>query len=236
MFKKFINALITNQKYISPDSSNFDKKIVVITGNTGKIGCAIEEVLAKNGAIVIGASHDSKENKIDITQESEVKQLILNVFKKYGRVDAVINNAGLFSYGEIENILENEFDKVINVNVKGTFLISKHVVPIMKQQKFGTIINIGSKISRNTKIDPKKTLYALTKYAIEGFSFALNRELKPFGIRVICLMPGTVNTFFSRKYKEHMSPYDVAEIVKFIIQMDQIDFESMVFKSKNQDI
>jgi len=106
----------------------------------------------------------------------------------------------------------------------------------MKKQKSGTIINIGSKISRNSKVEAKKTLYTLTKYAVEGFSFALNRELRPFGIRVVCLMPGTVNTFFSRKYKDFMSTYDVAEIVNFIIKMDQVDFESVVFKSKRQDI
>ena len=236
MLRKIINLLTTKQNYISPRLKTFDNKVIIITGETGKIGSAIKEVLLKNGAIVVGSSPDSEVNKIDITDEYQVQKLIKDTYKKYGKIDAVINNAGLFSFGEIENISVKEFDRVTDVNIKGVFLMCKNVTPIMKLQKSGTIINIGSKISRNTKVEPKKSLYALTKYAVEGFSFALTRELKQFGIRVVCLMPGTVNTFFSRKSKDFMSVYDVAEIVSVILKMDQIDFESIVFKSKKQDI
>ena len=105
----------------------------------------------------------------------------------------------------------------------------------MKRKKRGCIVNIGSKISRNTLVGANKTLYATTKYAIEGFSFALNRELKLCGIRVACLMPGTVNTFPSLAAKNYLSPYQVAEMIVLIIRSESIDFESVVFKSWRQD-
>lgn len=243
--KKLLKNIFINQEYIAPESEQLKGNVIIVTGDTGVIGSAIVKVLLRCGAIVIGASADSKKTeeianyfpvKTDITQEHDIKNLIDFAEKKFSKVDVLINNAGLFSYGAIDNIDSAEFDKIVSVNIKGTFLLSKAVVPIMKSQKSGTIINIGSKISRNTQVEPKKSLYALTKYAIEGFSFALNRELKSSGVRVVCLMPGTVNTFFSRNYKNFMSPLDVAEIVKMVISMKQIDFESVVFKSKRQDI
>lgn len=234
--QKILKRLFINQEYNSLDTNDLSGKVIVLTGGSGEIGSGILEVLKQSGSIVVDVSINLSSEKVDITNEQEVDNLFAKTYKKYGRIDAVINNAGLFSYGAIEEISEKEFDKITAVNIKGVFIVSKFAAKIMKQQKYGTIINIGSKISRNSIVEPKKSLYAMTKYAVEGFSYALNRELREYGVRVICLMPGTVNTFFSRNYKHHMSVYDVAEVVKFVLKMDQVDFEGLVFKSVKQNI
>jgi NAD(P)-dependent dehydrogenase (short-subunit alcohol dehydrogenase family) len=244
--QSILKNILINNVYQSVGTKKLNKKVVIVTGDTGAIGSAIVKVLLTEGAYVIGASenHDnlqsSKANylkvKTDITKEDSVLDLITLVTEKYGKIDAIVNNAGMFSFGDLENISEKEFDRVLGVNLKGVFLMCKHASPVMKRQKSGTIINIGSKISHNTKVEPKKSLYALTKYAIEGFSYALNRELRGYGVRVICLMPGTVKTFVSRKMNTFLSPFDVGEVVNTILKLENVDFEGLVFKSLNQDI
>jgi short-subunit dehydrogenase len=79
-------------------------------------------------------------------------------------------------------------------------------------------------------------MYATTKSALEAFSFALNKELKQWGIRVSCLMPGTVHTFVSKDVQSQLSPYQVAEVVLMTIKLSDVDFEGIIFKSVNQDI
>ncbi len=110
----------------------------------------------------------------------------------------------------------------------------KYVLPEMKKKKDGFVINIGSKISRNTSVKANKVLYATSKYAIEGMSLALNNELKEFGIRVTCLMPGTANTFLSLSANDFLSPYRIGEVVAMLIKLKDIDFENLVIKSKRQ--
>src|SRR5438034_6267671 len=142
----------------------------------------------------------------------------------------------MFLHKPVDDVSSAEFDRIVSANIKGMFLMTKEVLPYMKKRREGYIINIGSKISHNTNVAPNKVLYAMTKHAVEGFSFALNKELKSFGVRVTCLMPGTVSTFLSLKSKEFLSPSQIALIVSHIIKMKDIDFESIILKSVKQDI
>jgi NAD(P)-dependent dehydrogenase (short-subunit alcohol dehydrogenase family) len=234
-----------------PIRTTLADKVFVVTGASRGIGKAIVETLISRSARVVAvsrsvdldtASIDKKHQQNllmlsgDVTIESDVETIIRKTIETFGRIDGLINNAGVNIFKPLEMTSVEEFETIAGVNIKGAFLMSKQVIPHMKSREEGLIINVGSKISHNTQVGPNKTLYAMTKYALEGFSFALNRELKSFGIRVSCLMPGTVNTFVSLSAKEYLSPYQVAEMVVTVAEMEHIDFESIVFKSKNQDI
>lgn len=248
--KKLRSSFFIKTEYISPVTKNLEGQTVIITGATGGIGRAMAEVLHKEGANLVLVSRsiskdeslaDLKQDRLllvdaDITKKSDIENVVTKATQQFSRINVLINNAGQFADKSLEDFTEEEYDKVMNTNVKGMFLFSQAVLPAMKKNNQGLIINIGSKISHNTNISPHKVLYAMSKYAVEGFSFALNKELKPYGVRVCCLMPGTVNTFVSLKSKDYLSPYDLGTLVAFIIKNKEIDFESFVFKSLKQDI
>lgn len=235
-----LHSVFIARTYVSPRSTDLTGKIVVITGSGGAVGSAITKVLTRANAQVVKMgslfSHDPASIRADVTSEASVKASIHSIISRYGRIDVLINNAGVFSGKTLESVSIKDFDNVLSVNVKGPFLLSKFTIPHMKKQGSGLIVNIGSKISHNTHVTPGKVVYATSKYALEGFSFALGRELRQYGIRVSCLMPGTINTFFSRQSHNYLSPYDIGEIISFMIKFDQIDFESIVIKSLHQDI
>ncbi len=249
---QFIATHIVYPTAILPVRTSLAGKVFIVTGASRGIGKAIVESLLSRGARVVGISRfeenqtlsmeDMNEQKnllslkADVTIEKDVEVVVKKTIDVFGRIDGLINNAGINIFKPLELTTTAEFEQLSEVNIKGAFLFCKYVIPRMKVQKSGLILTIGSKISHNTQVGANKTLYAMTKYALEGFSFALNRELKPFGIRVSCLMPGTVNTFVSFSAKKYLSPYQVAELVSTIAEMEHIDFESVVFKSKNQDI
>lgn len=245
--KVFINRFLSPEAFIEV-GAELRSKVIIITGASSGIGKATAELLRKKGAtLVLVSRHVEKTAKMtknkrqliliaDVVSESDCQKVVKATLEKFGRIDCLINNAGLFIDKSLEKTTLLDFKKIIDTNLIGMFNMSRLVVATMKKQKSGTIINIGSKISHNTNVAPNKVAYATSKYAVEGFSFSLNKELKTFGIRVCCLMPGTVATFVSRKGRQFMSPYDVARLVKIIIESDKIDFESIVFKSINQNI
>ncbi len=248
--KKLISSFFIETTVVIPETNMLQKKVVIITGASGGVGRAVGLTLLKEKAIVIAAGRNmqrlqkiySKNNGhvflfcADVTKEKDVKELVRTVIKKYGRIDALINCAGVFLEKSIENTTEKEFSNIVNVNMKGLFLMTREVVPYMKKRNQGLIINIGSKISHNSGVAPKKTLYAMTKYAVEGLSIALSNELHKWGIKVTCLMPGTINTFVSFKSKKYLSPYSVGYIILMMLQLEQVTFESIIFKSKKQYI
>ncbi len=247
--KKFISRHIVFPTAKLPLRTSLQERVFIVTGASRGIGRAIVEVLASRGAMVVAVARHPERGQTedslrataaihivsgDVTSESDVQSIVEQTVKTFGRIDGVVNNAGVNIFKPLEMTSLAEFTETVDVNVKGAFLFSKHAIPEMKKRKAGLILNIGSKISHNTQVGANKSVYALTKYALEGFSFALNRELKPFGIRVSCLMPGTVNTFVSLNGSDYLSPYQVAEMVATIAEMDGIDFESILFKARQQ--
>lgn len=249
--KQFIGRQLLYPNIHIPPTQELKESVIVVTGASRGIGRAIvERLLAGGGKVVAVARRQSSLEEAfasvrnrdsllllsaDVSLEEDARKIFKETSKTFGQVNALINNAGMNMEKSIEETSMVEFDAMVNTNIRGAFLLSREAVPFLKRSDGGCIINIGSKISRNTMVGAGKSLYALTKYAIEGFSFALNRELKPFGIRVTCLLPGTVNTFPSLAAKKYLSPYQVAEIVDFVLRSESVDFEHIVFKSRRQD-
>ena len=248
--KQYISREFIFPKAEMRDSEDLSGVAVIVTGASRGIGKAITETLLSKGCAVLAVSRSIDDLQIaypqkserlllceaDVTKEIGVKKIVDTALANFKAIDVLINNAGMKTEQAIDDASEQDFDDMMNTNVKAAFLMCKYVTPIMKKHKKGFIVNIGSKISHNTNVSPNRSLYAMTKYALEGFSLALNNELKQFGIRVSCLLPGTVNTFVSFQAKEYLSPYQVAEIVAIMIRFDDIDFESVIIKSKNQHI
>ncbi len=233
--------------HISDDLKNV---VILVTGAGRGIGKAIAEALRKEGASLALFSLDEeelhlafpeKDEKIllitgNVTSEKDTLYAISKTLDRFGKIDVLINNAGINIEKPLDETSLAEFHSIFDTNVQGVFLMTRGVLPHMKKKKEGFIINIGSKISHNTNVAPSKVLYAATKYAVEGFSFALGKELKPFGIRVTCLMPGTVNTFLSLAHNKFLSPHELAALVVMLIRFKDLDFESIVVKSIRQDI
>ena len=244
--KKFVFELLKSKLVTIEENTSLNGKIIVITGGTKGIGEAIGNVLEMKGATCIRIARSVPQNIVpknegmyviaDVTNKDDVCNKFNNIIEKYGKIDVLVNNVGSFLNNSLESIDEKDFDNIVSTNIKSIFLTSQAVLPFMKKNKQGLIINVGSKISHNTQVAPKKVLYAMTKYAVEGFSFALNREVKPFGLRVSCIMPGTVNTFISRNQDKFLSPFEVGKVVLMIIENEGIDFESIIFKAVKQDI
>jgi len=247
--KKSIFNSILDQDYYSPTTTDLSNKIVVVTGASRGVGKAISKALLNEGSKLVLISRNIEELKADflgvdnvllinadLTNESDLDKAIELILKRFGKIDILINNAGINIHKSIENVTKNEFESVINLNLTAVFMLCKKVIPLMKTQKSGLIINIGSKISHNTNVGPNKVTYATSKHALEGFSLALGNELHSFNIRVSCLMPATINTFLSKKAKDFMSPYDIASVVIMLIKFNKISFESVVFSSSKQNI
>lgn len=238
--KKLISSLLIETQLEGPFVKDLTGKVIVVTGGTGGIGKAICKVLSRKGATVVSVSRYGDNTpglyslKVNITKKSEVEKALSAIFKKYGKIDVLVNCAGIVTFKEFGLTTEEDYDEVMDTNVKGVFLMSAGVVVYMKKKKKGLIINIGSKISHNTHVAPKKVLYATSKYAIEGFSLALGRELKKDGIRVTCLMPGTVNTFISFKSRQYLTAENVGFVIAMIIIMEHVDFDSILMKSNAQ--
>jgi|GEM_PF-820999 len=235
------------QIVISPPN-NLTGKVIFITGASTGIGLATALRLQALGASVMIASLDSEHLhaipklerleiiSCDITQEKDVQNALETTHKIFGRIDVVINNAGIFLEKSLENVTEKEFDAMINVNIKGMFFCCKYALPEMKKQKSGLVINIGSKISHNSAVTKNKVFYATTKYAVEGFSLALRNEVFGSGVRVTCLMPGTVSTFPSPLSSTYLEKEELASVIAHMIQHEHISFETVIIQSVGQQL
>ena len=178
-------------------------KIILITGASSGIGYDAAETLAKQGHRVYAAARrvecmePLKEFgvnilKMDVTDEASMKQGVEAVFQAEGRIDVLVNNAGYGYFGAIENVSLEEARRQVEVNVFGLARLTQLVLPIMRTQGSGRIINTSS-------IAGKMVIYLggwynVTKYAVEAFSDALRMEVKPFGIDVVKIEPGSIKT------------------------------------------
>lgn len=180
-----------------------EKKVVLVTGASSGIGYQTAEQLAQNGYKVYGAARRVEKIEplhtlgveaiyLDITNEESMIDAITQIIKKENRIDILVNNAGYGSYGAIEDVSIQEAKNQFEVNLFGLARLTQLVLPHMRRQHFGRIINISSMGGRLTTYFG--AWYHATKYALEAFSDALRLEVKPFGIDVSIIEPGGIKT------------------------------------------
>lgn len=201
-------------------------KIVIVTGASEGMGRSIAELLGKHKATVVLAAR--RKNLLeevaqsiiasggqaaviptDLRDSKQIASLVHTTYHQFGKVDILINVAAMGYYDWLEEQTFQELEEQIQTNILGLLELTRQVVPIMKKQKSGHIINFASYASQIAT--PPLTIYATTKYAIEGLTDGLRRELLPWNIKLTRVHPSAVNTKFNDKAKRHEGidyPYD----------------------------
>ncbi len=177
-------------------------QVILITGASSGLGKAMAEHLASQGHTVYGTSrkpdgmkYPYKVIKMDVTDEKSVATAVNEVIAAEGKIDVLINNAGMGIGGALENFSEVETRKQLDTNFFGMATVIRTVLPYMREKKSGKIINVSS-IGGLMGL-PFQGHYSAAKYAVEGYSEALSMEVKPFNIRVVIINPGDFKTGFT---------------------------------------
>ncbi|AWR96878.1 glucose 1-dehydrogenase [Acidianus sulfidivorans JP7] len=175
---------------------NLENRVAVITGGSKGIGKSIAEIFKKEGCNVVifdieKSSDDIDFIKVDVSKKDEVIKGINYVVEKYGRIDILVNNAGVESYGSVHEVSEEEWDRIMNVNVKGAFLMCKYAIPFMLKQEKGVIINIAS--IQSLAVQKRVAAYATSKHALLGLTRSIAVDYAP-AIRAIAICPGSIRT------------------------------------------
>ncbi|KGB98780.1 SDR family oxidoreductase [Burkholderia cepacia] len=206
-------------------SERIAKKVVVITGASSGLGEATARHLAAQGAyVVMGARRSDRIENLakeltsagqkaiavttDVTDRDQVKNLVDTAVETFGRVDVMLNNAGLMPLAPLERLKVDEWDRMIDVNIKGVLYGIAAALPYMKEQKSGHIINVSSVYGH--VVDPGAAVYCATKFAVRALSEGLRKETKQYNIRTTVISPGAVST----ELTDHISDEDVRSGVK----------------------
>lgn len=207
-------------------------KTIVITGGSDGLGKTLTETFAKENNVIILATNEEKMNLVakenncsykvcDVSNYEKVEKAISEIIEEYKKIDVLINNAGLWIQEELDTNDSDRIKSVIEVNLLGTINVSKSVIPSMKENKDGLIININSQAGINHKAE--RVVYNASKWGVTGFSKSLQDEVAKYGIRVTDVMPGMMKTeMFSRMNIEKnmangLDTKEVARLIKFII-------------------
>jgi NAD(P)-dependent dehydrogenase (short-subunit alcohol dehydrogenase family) len=187
---------------VKGDMEKENPRVVLVTGASSGIGLACAGHLAGRGfrvygtsrrvAVGISAPGNLTMLTVDVTDDDSVEQAVATVLKREGRLDIVVNNAGMGIAGPVENTSTEQAKGQFEVNFFGALRICRAVLPAMRRQRSGYIINIGS-IGGILAI-PYQSMYSASKFALEGLSEALRMEVRPFGIRVVIIEPGDHKT------------------------------------------
>jgi NAD(P)-dependent dehydrogenase (short-subunit alcohol dehydrogenase family) len=205
-----------------------DQKIAIVTGSSSGIGLDTSVTLAQNGFLTYATMRNldkssmvkaaaEKEKlpikivKLDVTDDQSVKDAIRTVVSENGRIDVLVNNAGYGLVGAFEDLAIDEIKNQYETNVFGLMRVTQSVLPVMRNQKSGIIVNVSS--GAGLFGYPGGSAYVSTKFAIEGLSESISYELGQFGIKVVLIEPGFIKTNFSnatviaKKAQDQNSPY-----------------------------
>ncbi|MBL7682194.1 MAG: oxidoreductase [Flavipsychrobacter sp.] len=188
-------------------------QVVLITGASSGIGKETARLLSQRGYKVYGAARRTNKMKeleqfgvklleMDVTDDESMTAGITSIIKNEGRIDVLVNNAGYGSYGALEDVPISEAKYQFEVNIFGLARLTQLVLPYMRQQHSGRIINISSIGGRIG--EPHGAWYHATKFAVEGLSDSLRMELKEFGIDVVVIQPGAIKTEWAGIAREKM--------------------------------
>ena len=194
-----------------------NKKVAVITGCSSGIGFETSLLLARNGFYTYATMRNSEESKkeilavakreklflqvipLDVTDARSVKDAIKKIIKEQKRIDILVNNAGYLLLGSLEELSITEVAEQFETNLFGVIRVTQAVLPIMRKQRQGTIVNISSIAGRMGF--PVSSAYVSSKFALEGLSESISYELEQFGIKVILIEPGITKTNFGNNFK-----------------------------------
>jgi len=237
-------------------------KVVVITGASSGLGEATARLLAKGGAkLVLGARRVDKLKALtaelgqgpdaavatDVTKLGDVQRLVDVALKLHGRIDVMLNNAGLMPHSPLERLKVEDWDRMIDVNLRGVLYGVAAALPAMKAQKSGHFINVSSVAGH--KVRAGSSVYAATKAAVRMFTEGLRQEVKPYNIRTTIVSPGAVTSELidsitepdvaagMRKFYEIALPTDAfARTVAFAIsQPADLDINEILFRPTAQE-
>lgn len=245
-------------------SDNIRDKVVVITGASSGLGEATARMLAQHGAhLVLGARRLERlkalatdlratgaqvEVKVtDVTRAEQVQALVDLALEHHGRVDVMLNNAGLMPHSPLDRRRLEDWDQMIDVNIKGVLYGIAAVLPTMQTQKSGHIINVASVAGH--KVRAGSTVYSATKHAVRIISEGLRQEVKPYGLRTTILSPGAVATELPntiteadvaenvRKLYELAIPADAfaRAVIYALSQPDDVDINEILFRPTRQE-
>jgi short-subunit dehydrogenase len=188
-----------------------NQKVAVVTGSSTGIGFETSLMIARNGYFTYATMRDIQKSKeieriaqqenlpiriieMDVDNDNSVKTTIEKIISERNRIDILVNNAGYGLFGALEDLPMEEIKRQYETNVFGVIRVSQNVLPIMRSQRDGIIINISS-ISGLAGI-PSQSVYVSTKFALEGLSESLSFEVETYGIKIILIEPGVINTGF----------------------------------------
>ena len=212
MFKKIVLSIILLGAIFATDK----QKVILITGTAHGIGKSTAQYLIDKGHIVYGGDILIEENlylndiggtalEMDVTNQNHIDNAVTQIISEHGRIDVLVNNAGLGVYGAIEDVSMEDIYYQYDVNLFGLARVTKAVLPYMRDKESGLIINISSVLGET--YGPLAGWYLSTKHALEGWSDALRVELKKFNIDVVIVQPGAINTNFSNVTKTYIDKY-----------------------------
>jgi NADP-dependent 3-hydroxy acid dehydrogenase YdfG len=228
-------------------------KVAIITGASKGIGRAISLKFAENDMKVILAARNTdllQEVKdeidqlhkgeamvipTDITKEESVKKLVRKTLDTFGKIDVLVNNAGVGLFKRADEFTLDDYHFLFDVNVKGVFLVTKYVVPHMIASESGQIINIASIAGKNGFM--MGTLYSASKHAVVGYTWSLREDLKHYKIKVSVVCPGSVVTKFGNMQSEEvewsMEPEDVAHACYYLVsESDTVNTAEIIIKPR----
>ncbi len=197
-----------------------ERGVALVTGASSGIGLATARALRRDGYRVFGTSRKAMADSTngitmlvcDVTDEESVQQLVNEVLSRAGRIDLLINNAGLGLLGGAEESSASQAQALFDVNVFGVVRLTNAVLPAMRFQRAGRIINMSSILG--VVPAPFNALYASTKHAIEGYSESLDHEVRTQGIRVVLVEPGGIRTSFEENITRADRPLPVYDVVR----------------------
>lgn len=247
-------------------SNNIEGKVVVITGASSGLGEATARHLSALGAtVVLGARRLDRLQSLvaeleqaggkalavqtDVTDKAQVQALVDAAISTFGQVDVMVNNAGLMQQSMLESLKVDEWDNMIDINIKGTLYGIAAVLPHMKARKSGHVINVSSVAGH--KVTPSGTIYCATKHAVRVINEGLRQEVTPYGLRTTVLSPGAVATELPSHitdpnigagmqafYDQFAIPAEAfARAVAFAIsQPEDVDINEILFRPTAQEI
>jgi len=224
-------------------------KVAIITGGGRGIGKAIALTLAHEGANIVVISRTKSELEAvadqaremgrtalaiptDVTEKAQVQAMAKQTLDRFGRIDMLVNNAGTAIHNPVIDIREEDWDLIMDINLKGVFLCSQAVIGTMMEQKSGYIINISSMAGKHG--GKEYAAYSTSKFGLMGFTECLAAEGKPYNVKVTAICPGPVDTALRAKNHPEddrsklMTPQDIADMALFLVTQSKKAYVSEV--------